>query len=77
MVRPPQLLFSIARRSGGRAQLALHGDPGLVCELQSSTNLEIWEAVRRVTLSDSGPLLVDPPSAALQSQFYRAILDPR
>jgi hypothetical protein len=51
----------------------LLSDPGVICGLQSSTNLADWQEFLAVTNSTGSASLLDPAAASAPGRLYRAV----
>ncbi len=60
--------------SSGGLQLRISSEPGLVYEIQASTNLKDWGSLGAFTNTTGQVQFSDPESAAFRYRFYRVVL---
>ncbi len=63
--------LDIVRLAGGLMQLNLSGDTGLMYDLQTSTNLTVWDSLIKINLTTSPYPYIDPASTTIPKRFYR------
>src|SRR5262249_32317152 len=69
---PPQLEF-VNLTPGGLYRAQLIGTPGVLYEIQASSDFETWERLLTVTAPTGGTIIFQDSTAPLHSQrFYRA-----
>jgi hypothetical protein len=68
----PLKMLSIERQSGGAALLMISGTPGLVYEVEASTDMQQWTKIGTVTPAEGLFQFVDQDARQMDTRFYRA-----
>jgi hypothetical protein len=66
---------AIAVLEGGQTMLRLTGTPGMIWELQASSDLISWQTVSHVTNATGTVECIDTPPPSASRRFYRALLE--
>jgi len=76
VVDPTPILYTSTMMADGLFESLLQGAPGRSYVIQTSSNLNTWNSLESITLSNTSAYFTDDTGTNLPYRFYRAVLIP-